>query len=486
MLTSVELAGLDAVTIAKGVADRTLSPVEIAEAALSAIETINPALHAFSTVIAEDVLISAAILEKKVLNGEPVGPLAGVPIPIKDLVLTKGMRTTFGSRLYEDFVPDEDDIAIARLRASDALILGKTNASEFGYGGFGHNPLFPTTLNPWNPALTPGGSSAGSAVAVATGISPIAIGSDGGGSIRIPASFNGLFGMKASMGRVALWPSCRDTSLPGVSSWESIEHLGPISRTVADAALMLSVIAGPDPRDRHSIPCDDIEWMEAITLTALPPLRVAYCPDWGGLPLDPEVRSICDAAAARFERDLGYQVDITLPPFGWEIEAFRSIVAMDTDIAGIRRLIKTTGKQVSKGLQALLDRQWTGEEFIEAGIRRRAATASMAAFMTDYDILLTPTVSCLPFSIDRDGPGVIDGRLVDDDSWSPAAFPSNLTGQPAASVPAGWTKSGLPVGLQIIGRHLADATVLKASADFERIQPWAARRPTGYLSNTGR
>ncbi len=178
------------------------------------------------------------------------GRLAGAPVAIKDLVLTKGLRTTFGSRLYADYIPEHDDIVVERLRAADAIVIGKSNATEFGFGAHGNNPLFPTTRNPWDLARGPGGSSAGSAAAVAAGVCALSIGSDGGGSIRIPASLCGLVGVKASMGRAPLWPGCRDETLPGVSGWESIEHVGPITRSVADAALMLSVIAGPDRRDR--------------------------------------------------------------------------------------------------------------------------------------------------------------------------------------------------------------------------------------------
>jgi aspartyl-tRNA(Asn)/glutamyl-tRNA(Gln) amidotransferase subunit A len=475
MLTPAELSVLDARTIAARVATRELSPVEITEASLDAIATINPVLHPFTEIAFDQARSAAADLERAIIAGAPSGPLAGVPVPIKDLVLTRGIRTTFGSRLYEHFVPNDDDIVVERLRAAGAIIIGKTNVSEFGYGGVGHNPLFPTTRNPWNAELTSGGSSAGSAVAVATGIAPIAIGSDGGGSVRLPASFNGIFGMKASMGRVPLWPGCRDETLPGVSSWESIEHIGPLSRTVADAALMLSVIAGQDQRDRHSIPCDDVDWIGAARPDKLN-LRVAYCADWGGRPLDPEVREICDAAARAFERDLGCLVEVTEPPFGWEIETFRAVVAMDTDVAGLRRMISETGCEVGATVRANLDRIWTAEALIEAGVQRRAIANRMSRFMARYDLLLTPTVSCLPFAIDREGPGVIGGQAVDDDAWTPAAFPSNLCGQPAASVPAGWTRSGLPVGLQIMGRHLADMTVIRAATAFEASRPWVGLR----------
>lgn len=476
MLTTVDYSRLDAGTIAANVRARRLSAREVIDAALAAIAVVDPVLHPFTEVATQQAIEAAERIDGAVSRGDPLGPLAGVPVPVKDLVLTKDIRTTFGSQLYRDFIPDDDDIVVERLRAAGAVIIGKTNVSEFGYGGVGHNPLFPTTRNPWNPSLTSGGSSAGSAVAVATGIAPMAVGSDGGGSIRLPASFNGLFGMKASMGRVPLWPGCRDETLPGASGWESVEHIGPIARTVRDAALMLSVIAGPDPRDRHSIPCADLDWLRPVDDAPLG-LRVAYCADWGGRPLDREVRAICDAAARRFADDLGCIVEETAPPFGWEIETFRAIIALDTDIDGLRRLAAARGGAVGPRVQALLGAPVEAADLLRAGHRRRAAANAMARFMARYDLLLTPTVSCLPFPLGLDGPGTIDGAVAEDDAWTPASFPSNLTGQPSASVPAGWTESGLPVGLQITGRHLADGEVLRAAGHFERIAPWAHHLP---------
>src|SRR5262249_41792471 len=196
----------------------------------------------------------------RIAAGESVGALAGVPVSIRDLILTRGVRTTSGSLAYRDFVPDEDDVVVERLRRAGAIMIGKTNVSEFGYSATGHNPLFETTCNPWNTSLTPGGSSAGAAVAVATGMGPIAIGSDGGGPLRIPAAHCGIYGFKPSMGRIPLYPGSRDERSPGVSGWESLECLGPLSRSVADSALVLAVTAGPDPRDRHSLPDAPFDW----------------------------------------------------------------------------------------------------------------------------------------------------------------------------------------------------------------------------------
>ena len=309
---------MDAVSLAAAVRAKQLSPVEVVEAALERMERLEPTLHAFCTPTPELARAEAKRIEGEITAGREVGPLAGVPVGIKDLVCTKGIVTASGSAAYKDFVPDEDDVCVERLRAADAIILGKTNVPEFGYSGTGHNPVFETTRNPWNPELTPGGSSAGSAAGVAAGMMPFAIGSDGGGSIRLPAAHCGLYGMKASMGRVPLYPSCRDERYPGVSSWEGVEHIGPISRTVADSALMLSVIAGPDDRDRHSLPAADFDWQACASGGAegFGGLRVAFSEDLGYAAVDPEVRRIAREAAQVFANDLGCEVEEAAPGLG--------------------------------------------------------------------------------------------------------------------------------------------------------------------------
>jgi aspartyl-tRNA(Asn)/glutamyl-tRNA(Gln) amidotransferase subunit A len=476
-MPSDDLAALDAVTLANLVTRRQVPPTEIVDAAIAAMDRFDPLLNAFCTPAPDQAREAARDLERRIARGEAVGPLAGVPVGIKDLVLTKGLRTTFGSHLYADFVPEVDDIAVERLRAAGAIILGKTNAAEFGYGGFGHNPVFPTTRNPWNRDLTPGGSSAGSAAAVAAGICPLALGSDGGGSIRLPASFTGLVGIKPTMGRIPLWPGCRDETLPGASGWESIEHYGPLARTVADAALFLAVTAGPDPRDRLSLPDEGVGWQAAASAALPRGLRVAWCPRWAGLPIDPEVLRLTEAAARRFERDLGCVVDEAPAPFGDLIDADRAIVALETDITGLRRLARGREHSLSPSLRNLLVQTWTAEAFTDAVTARKGAVNAMTRFMAKYDLLLTPTVPVAPFAIDRAGPGSIDGIPVADDAWTPSLYPANLTGQPAASVPAGWTAEGLPVGLQIVGRRLDDRLVVMAAAAFERVHPWSDRHP---------
>jgi aspartyl-tRNA(Asn)/glutamyl-tRNA(Gln) amidotransferase subunit A len=465
---------MDAVTLTSLVRSKRLSPVEVVDAVLARMERVEPLLHAFCTPTPELARAEAKRVEADMMAGRPLGALAGVPVGHKDLLLTKGVRTTSGSLAYKDFVPDEDDIVVERMRAAGAIMLGKTNAPEFGYSPTGHNPVFETTRNPWNTALTPGGSSAGSAAAVAVGVGPLATGSDGGGSVRIPASFCGLYGLKPSMGRIPLYPGARDERYPGVSGWESVEHIGPITRTVADAALMMSVAAGPDMRDRHSLPRADFDWMQCLE-GGVRGMRVAYSPDWGYAAVDPEVREIVSKAVRVFERDLGCVVEEANPGWNDPFAAFLAIMMAETDLKGMREM--TRKYPMSGHLVDMLMMPWTAEDFTNANMVRKSVVRKMAQFMSRYDLLLTPTLAVPPFAIHMQGPEKIDGRYVRPAEFLAFTVPLNLTGQPAATVPAGWTADGLPVGLQIVGRHLDDPTVLRASAAFEAAAPWRNKWP---------
>lgn len=462
-MTPEQYSALSAQQIAEAVGRGDVSPAEIVAAAVARLEQVDPRLHAFVHV-AGDLAEQAARLERKLAAGETPGPLAGVPVAIKDLIPTRDMPTTFGSHLYDGYLSAEDEISVARLRDADAILIGKTNCSEFGYGGVGHNPVHPTTLHPLDPALTSGGSSAGSAVAVATGICPIALGSDGGGSIRLPAAFTGIVGMKASMGRVPLWPGCRDPEMPGASGWETVEHIGPLARTVHDAALVLSVISGPDHRDRYSLPAGDVDWLAASGAATPPDLRIAYCQSWADMPVHGEIAAITRAAAQELCDRLGAVLEeIDAPQFPLDI--YRAVVATDTDIEGLRRIATDGRHRLSAGLQAVMNVRLDAETMHRARFGRMHCVNRMARVMERFDLLLTPTTACLPFAADRDGPGEIDGIPVPDDGWTPALFPMNLTGQPAISVPCGHSSGGLPVGLQIVGRHLGDELVLAAAAN---------------------
>jgi aspartyl-tRNA(Asn)/glutamyl-tRNA(Gln) amidotransferase subunit A len=364
--TEQEIGRMDAVTIAGHVAAQRLSPVEVTDAVLDRLDRLDPVLRAFTTVVPEQARQRAKLLEAEIAAGRDVGPLAGVPTGVKDLICTKGVHTASGSVAYADFVPDEDDVVVERIEAAGAIVVGKTQVPEFGYSGTGQTPLAEPTRNPWNLDRTSGGSSAGTGAAVATGIGPFSLGSDGGGSVRIPASFCGVYGIKATMGRVPLYPGTKDERYPGVSSWESLEHIGPLTRTVADAALVLSVIAGHDDRDRLSIPSDDVNWLHAID-GDLRGLRVAYSPDLGYAAVDPQVRDVVDRAAGVFERDLGCVVERADPGWADPYESFWGVVMNESDLVGLRRLADSLGDRMSPHLVDVLRTEWTAEPVHQRG-----------------------------------------------------------------------------------------------------------------------
>ena len=428
----------------------------------------------FATVVAQQARQDAKRIEADLAAGREVGPLAGVPTSVKDLIYTKGIRTAFGSHAYAEFVPEDDDVAVERIKAAGAIVIGKTQVAEFGFSGTGQTPLAEPTGNPWNPRRTSGGSSAGAAAAVATGVGPFALGGDAGGSIRLPASFCGLYGIKPTMGRVPI--RTKDVRYPGVSSWESLEHVGPLTRTVADAALILSVIAGHDDRDRHSIPSDGLDWQRAVD-GDLRGVRVAYSADLGYAAVDPAVRSIVEQAVGVFERELGCTVEYVDPGWTDPYEFLLPLIISESDLVGMRRLADRLGERMSAHLVEVLRADWTVEQLTGAVMHRKMVYEAAWRFFRGYDLLLTPTAAVLPFEHGLQGPPVIDGREVDGFYWMSFTFPFNLTGQPAASVPAGFTRDGLPVGLQIVGRRLDDGLVLRASAAYEAAAPWHDRRP---------
>jgi len=472
-----DICKMDAVTMSAEIRAKRLSPVEATQAILERMDRLEPTLHAYCTPTPELALQTAKRVESAIAHGEHVGPLAGVPVAVKDLICTKGITTTSGSYAYKDFIPDEDDVVVERLKAADAVILGKTNCPEFGYSGVGHNSVFPTTRNPWNPELTSGGSSSGSGAAVAAGMGPLALGSDGGGSIRIPSSFCGLYGLKASMGRVPLYPGTKDERYPGVSSWESLEHIGPMTRTVADSALLMSVIAGPDPRDRYSLPAANHEWADCAT-GDIKGLRVAYSADWGYAAVDPRVRAIVGEAVQVFEKQLGCTVEQVDPGWPHPHNAFWATVANESDLRGLRAMVDRIGAEnMTPHVVEFIQTDWKAEQFTDALMVRKAIQNKMWRIMQNYDLLITPTLAVPPFEVGIQGPDIIEGRQVESSEWLHFTYPLNFTGQPAASIPAGWTADGLPVGMQLIGRHLDDATVLRASAAFEATAPWAQRWP---------
>src|SRR5438128_2881153 len=459
---------LSALEIADLVRRKEVKPLEILDAILARLEAVNPILNAFCLVTADVARVAAREAEIAVMKGEPLGPLRGVPMSVKDVLPTRGLTTTGGSRLFADFVPDEDALAVGRLKAAGAVLLGKTNTAELGHKALTENPLFGITRNPWDPTLTPGGSSGGAAAAVASGVGPVALGTDGGGSIRIPAAFCGVYGFKPSFGRVP------DRAAFG--GFERVGHVGPITRTVRDAAAVLDVIAGGDGRDRGSLPREGGSYLEACDAD-VKGLNVAWAPDPGHAAVDPRVLAVCENAAGAFEA-LGCHVEVVNP--GWESpeELFTTMIAAQFYAAWSDRL-PDAEPLMDPSLVRFIRRGGavSARDYLRAVAGGEEYWAEVQTFLERFDVLLMPTAAVLPFAADALPPREIAGQEVSVLGWMPFTYPFNMTGQPAASVPAGWTDDGLPVGLQIVGRRCADGTVLTASAAFEAASPWRDRRP---------
>ncbi|TKA10347.1 amidase [Actinacidiphila oryziradicis] len=430
---------------------------------LGRIDEADPEVNAYCT-INERALADARAADTALAEGAAIGPLHGVPFSVKDLIPTAGLRTTLGSTAYQDWIPDQDDVSVERMRAAGALLLGKTNTRELGYGVVTDNALFGPTRNPRRPDRTAGGSSGGSAAAVAGGMGSLSLGNDGGGSLRVPAALCGVFTLKPTFGAVPLYPSCRLPTRAGLGSWETLESIGPITRTVEDAALVLETIAGFDQRDRHSIPTV-MRGLRAGLDEGVSGLRIAWSPRLGQADVDPAVLELTTRAVDALARArLGCEVVDIDPPVGDLRElrrVFAATVARDSDLVGLRELAER--HEVSEDLQELVRRDWTAETFTWAATRRQVLYDAVRSFMVDWDLLITPTTATTAFPIGLRWPEHSLGR-----DWSPFAFPFNLTGQPAASVPVGTTDDGLPVGLQIVGRRLADATVLRVAHLLEQ------------------
>ncbi|MBI2218823.1 MAG: amidase [Candidatus Rokubacteria bacterium] len=462
------LCWLPATELASLIRKKKLSPVEIVNAVLDRIDKLNPRLNAYCTLAAEDARRQARLAERAVTRrSATLGPLHGVPFSVKDLVITRGVLTTFGTPLYRDNVPAEDAPMVARMKAAGGIMIGKTNTPTLGWIGATHNLLFGPTRNPWDPETTPGGSSGGASAAVAAGLGPLAIGTDGGGSIRIPASFAGIFGHKPSFGRIPVYPWS--------AAW-SLSHIGPMTRTVADAALVMNVCAGPEERDPGSLPAERVDYVKALK-GDLDGVRIAWSVDLGFADaVDPEVAASC-AKATRAFREAGARVEEVKPRWPSPRDAWHTIFCggIATRLAPYRE----RRQEIEPGLWEIVE--WYLRQpptaYLQAWFDRLAWWQHPRAFFEKYELLLTPTIACPPFAVGLDNPPEIAGRAVPPYGWIPFTYPFNLTGQPAASVPCGFTKSGLPIGLQIVGRRFDDATVLRASAAFERARPWADRRP---------
>ena len=453
------------------IADKQVSPVELAALCFDRIERLDPQLNAYLTLTRDAAMDSAAAAEQAVMRGDELGPLHGVPISVKDLEMTKGVRTTGGSLAFKDRVPAEDSVVVERVKAAGAIMLGKTNTPEFGHRGTTENLLGDACRNPWNTARTPGGSSGGAAAALAAGLCPISTGSDGGGSIRIPASFCGVYGIKPTQGRV---PRYNGSAAPAVAN--QISQSGPITRTVADAALLLQALAGWDARDVGSLRDAPADYAAALDAD-ISGMRMAWSADFGYAAVDAEVSDACAAAARAFE-GMGCAVDE--PGFALDSpqEAFRVIFAANT-YASLGYLMRDRPDELTDYFLDAMQRgaAFTAADYAKALGELDIVKAKFDALFAEYDLLLSPTMAVPAFAI-NEHPAVIDGKAVDPFfGYLPFTYPINAIGHPAASVPCAFTADGMPIGLHIVGRKGDEAAVLAASAAFERARPWAHHRP---------
>lgn len=464
MTDTPEIAALSAVEMLEAFHSGELSPVEATEACLERIQRHNETVNAFCLVDEETTRAEARRSEERYRRGATLGLLDGVPVAIKDVFATRGWPNRKGSKVIDDTPAPVDSPVIASMRRHGFVPLGKTTTPEFGWKGVTDSPLCGTTNNPWNPALTAGGSSGGSSAAVPLGMGPLALGTDAGGSIRIPAGFCGLFGHKPTQGRVPFWPS---------SPFGQLAHPGPITWTVEDAALLMDVICESDPRDA-TLPANSVDFVSAL-VGGVKGWRVAYSPDLSYVRVDPEIAAAVAEAAQAFA-DLGAQVDEVHPGFTNPRESFDRLffggaanalrdIAPESRALMDPNLVKMA--QWAEGLSML--------DYLAAMNERAALTERMGRFHASYDLLLTPALPIPAFTTGLEVPeGSDDPRWP---GWTPFTYPFNMTGQPACSVPCGFTSAGLPIGLQIVAARHRDDQVLRAAYTYQASRPLTDRRP---------
>ena len=470
-MDATDLCFTPATHLAAAIRERRLSPVEIMDAVLARIEAVNPHLNAFLAVDGERAREGAKAAEAGVMRGEAAGALYGLPVSIKDLELVAGLRCTFGSKFFADNVADSDGLVTERAKDAGGIVIGKTNTSHYGHKDMCDNLLGPPCRNPWKLDRTSGASSGGAAAAVAAGLGPLAHGSDGAGSIRIPAALCGVFGHKPSFGRVPYWPN------PDI--WAARSHNGPITRTVADAALFLGALAGPDPRDphHHRLPARGLRRRggAAARSPARPARRLERRP---GLRRGRPGSAAPGHGSGGAFSDFGCEVEAVNP--GWDDQ--REAAAMAWNVSYASRNAERYAQRPEWFEPSLVAMIEAGQRVsaVELGLAQLARTEfyhQVRQLFETYDLLLTPQMPLGAWSVER-GPSHIDGTPTPSMfDRLPFTFPFNLTGQPAASVPCGFTAEGLPVALQIVGRWHADTLVLQAAAACEQAAPWAHLRP---------
>jgi amidase len=467
---STDLVLMTAVELAAALGARQVSAREVVAAHLEQIERVNPAVNAVVTLVAEQAAAAAAAADERLASGAAVGPLHGLPILHKDTHATAGIRTTQGSPIFADFVPRSNELIVERELAAGAITLGKTNVPEFAAGSHTFNSVFGTTLNPWDLSKSAGGSSGGSAAALAAGLAPLADGSDMGGSLRNPASFCNVVGLRPSPGRVPSWPS--------LAAWSTLSVQGPMGRTVADVALLLSAVAGPT--ELSPIAIDEPGSQFAFPLEFDPTgLRVAWSADLGGaVDVDPDVRERVAAQVRVFE-ELGCFVEEACPSFTGADEVFRTLRAVQFE-AALGRLRDEHPDLMKASVVWNVDegRKLTGPDVARAEVLRTQLFHRARKFFARYDVLVLPTSQVTPFDAGIEYPAEVDGRVQQTYlDWMRSCYFVTVLGNPALSVPAGFTPAGLPVGIQIVGPHHGDRRILQVGHAFEAASGWTRRHP---------
>ncbi len=469
-----ELHWLPATEVASRIARGVLSSVDYTQAVLDRIDTLQPRLNCFATVATEQALAAAAQADAATKRGEPLGPLHGVAVHVKDLFDTAGIRTAHGSAIYADHVPARDNVLVERLKAAGAIVIGKTTTPEFGHKGFTDSPLFGVTRNPWNPEYTTGGSSGGAAGAVASGQGPLGLGTDGAGSVRIPASACGVVGHKPTLGLVPF----EQTS----DSFANYAYAGPLARTVADAALLTRVLAGPfdgDPWTLQHLPLQiDTSWHE----TRLNGLRVGHIARLANLAVDPDVASATERMAALL-REQGASVEACTDDIDW-IEPAGRVMYMGGQAASYGGFEAEWGDQMDPSIRRFIaeGRKHTLIEYRHAQFARTRLYRTVQQLFSRYDVLLTPTIPIAGLPADHQV-GVDEITIAGQTTrstrigWSACVYPFNLTGHPSLSVPSGFDRRGLPTGVQLVGRWWADNELFRIGSVIERFAPWAQHRP---------
>ena len=462
---SSSFAYASALDLLSAIKTRAVSPVEVMQDCLSRMEQLEPSLNCFVTATPEAALDAARRAERAIMAGDPLGALHGIPISVKDLIAVSGVRQTFGSRTLANNMAGTDAPSVERIKAAGACIIGKTTTTEFGCKGGGLSPLSGVTRNPWNLSKTPGGSSLGAASSVAAGLTPFALGTDGGGSIRLPSSFCGLFGIKAQFGRVPVYP---------VSATPTLAHVGPLARTVRDAALLLGVISGHDRRDASSVAGTVPDYLAACD-KSVHGMRIAWSPTLGGRSPDASVLAACEAAVAVFQ-SLGCDVVLWDDLAGadpidlWMAEFYAGVGTR------LKSSLQNTKDEIDPAVVHMLEPalHQTLESYYTKVFSRYDFREKIRARFETIDLLLTPTTPVPAFDAGLDSPPGYGDNII---SWMSYTYPFNLTGQPAASVPAGFTADGLPIGLQMVARMNCETDIFRAAAAFEHARPWAHVKP---------